>query len=70
MRVRSTRIGRLVSGDEAFKFEPKVGSVEPSGCGKHASKWMKVVLCMNKPVENVTTFGQKFLISPIDPTSA
>jgi hypothetical protein len=41
----------------------------PSGCGKHEPKYVEVVLCVNKPVDNATTFGQKFLISPFRPTS-
>jgi hypothetical protein len=42
----------------------------PSVCGKRAFIWVKVVLFVNKPVEKVTTIGQKFLISPIDPSPA
>ena len=41
-----------------------------SGCGKHESKRLKVVLIVNKPVEKVTTIGQKFLISRIHPSLA
>ena len=46
------------------------GRAGPTGCGKHASKWWEVVPCVNKPVDNVTTFGQKFLISAFEATSA
>jgi hypothetical protein len=59
-----------IAGAETVKFAPEQGRATASGCGKHASKWLEVVLSVNKPVEKVTTFGQKFLISPIDPTSA
>src|SRR5579863_3983461 len=39
-------------------------------CGKDATKWWEVVLCVNKPVENVTTIGQKFLISRFEAARA
>jgi hypothetical protein len=42
----------------------------PAGCGKHEPKSCKGVPIVNKPVEKVTTIGQKFLKSPIDPTPA
>ena len=46
------------------------GTLRHAGCGKHATKWLEVVPSVNKPVEKVTTIGQKFLISRFDPTLA
>jgi len=39
-------------------------------CGKEVPKWLLVVRIEKKPVENVSDFGQKFLISRFDPTPA
>ena len=59
-----------IFGEEMASPRRERGGAGPSGCGKHASKWWEVVPCVNKPVDNVTTFGQKFLISAFEATPA
>ena len=58
-----------ISRDESTKTASLARSETPLTCGKHATKPLKDVLWVNKSVENVATVGQKFLISPFDPTS-
>jgi hypothetical protein len=56
--------------DDGGKSAPLVTTRTSPVCGKDATKWWEVVLCVNKPVENVTTIGQKFLISLFEATWA
>ena len=61
---------RSFLGDQVGKSGSRSTRAKSPVCGKDASKWWEVVLYVNNPVENVTTVGQKFLISPIEATGA
>jgi hypothetical protein len=69
-RLRSVFFDSRNRAWKRLKVEAARVFSRPRVCGKHESKWLEVVLFVNKPVEKVTTIGQKFLISPIDPTPA
>ena len=49
--------GNTICGDGTAKKGPEVGPAKAWVCGKHATKWLKDVLSVNKSVENVTTIG-------------
>jgi hypothetical protein len=69
-RARPALKASFNSGDHGGKSVSERTCAKSPVCGKDESKWREVVLCVNKPVENVTTIGQKFLISPIEATWA